>query len=91
MTAAVSVGGRVMARNAALNAAGQLLPLLLALPVLPYVLHTLGTDRFAVLTLAWTVIGYFGFLDLGLGRAATQLVAALLGENRRPEVNRVVW
>ncbi|MGH7447266.1 MAG: oligosaccharide flippase family protein, partial [Longimicrobiales bacterium] len=80
-----------MVRNAALNAAGQLLPLLLILPVLPYVLSTLGTERFAVLTLAWTVIGYFGFLDLGLGRAATQFVAQLLGENRRSEVNRVVW
>lgn len=80
-----------MARNAALNAAGQVLPLLLVLPLLPYVLRTLGTERFAILTLAWTVIGYFGFLDLGLGRAATQLIAALLGQNRRAEINRVVW
>jgi O-antigen/teichoic acid export membrane protein len=91
MTAEVPGSGRVIARNAALNAAGMLLPLLLALPVLPFVLRSLGPDRFAVLALAWTVIGYFGFLDLGLGRAATQLVAGLLGENRRGEVSRVVW
>jgi O-antigen/teichoic acid export membrane protein len=82
---------RVLTRNAALNFGGQLLPLLLAVPVLPYVLRTLGAERFAVLTLAWTVIGYFGFLDLGLGRASTRLVAALLGEGRRHEVSRVVW
>ncbi|MBR9991061.1 MAG: flippase [Gemmatimonadetes bacterium] len=82
---------RLLARNSALNAAGQLAPLLLAIPILPYVLDTLGTERFAVVTLAWTVIGYFGFLDLGLGRAATKFVAGMLGEGRGDEIGRVVW
>lgn len=81
----------MLARNAALNVAGQLLPLLLALPILPYVLHALGAERFAVLALAWTVIGYFGFFDLGLGRAATQHIAGLLGEGRSGDISRVVW
>ena len=91
MSAAVQGSGRQLARNTALNAAGQLLPLVLAVAVLPYVLHGLGTDRFAVLTLAWTIIGYFGFLDLGLGRATTRFVAALLGADRHAGINRVVW
>lgn len=82
---------RLLARNAALNAFGQMLPLLLAIPVLPFVLATLGAERFAVLTLAWTVIGYFGFLDLGLGRAATKFVAGMVGADRRSEVPGVVW
>jgi O-antigen/teichoic acid export membrane protein len=84
-------GGRALARNSALNAAGQLAPLLVAVAVLPYVLGELGPERFAVLTLAWTIIGYFGFLDLGLGRATTQFVAGLLGADRAGGVNRVVW
>ena len=84
-------GSALLARNSALNAAGQLVPLLLAIPILPYVLETLGTERFAVLTLAWTVIGYFGFLDLGLGRAATKFVAGMLGAGRSDEIGRVVW
>lgn len=83
--------GRLLARNAALNTAGQLLPLLLALPILPYVLRTMGPDRFAILTLAWTVIGYFGFLDLGLGRAATKFVAGALGAGRGDDISRIVW
>ncbi|HUF51504.1 MAG TPA: flippase [Longimicrobiales bacterium] len=91
MTSGVHGGSRLLARNSALNAAAQLAPLLLAIPVLPFVLTTLGTERFAVLTLAWTVIGYFGFLDLGLGRAATKFVAGMLGEGRRDEIARVVW
>jgi O-antigen/teichoic acid export membrane protein len=91
VTSGVHGGSRLLVRNSALNAAGQLAPLLLAIPVLPFVLTTLGTERFAVLTLAWTVIGYFGFLDLGLGRAATKLVAGMLGEGSRDEIGRVVW
>lgn len=91
MNTGVHGGSRVLARNSALNAAGQLAPLLLAIPILPYVLTTLGTERFAVLTLAWTVIGYFGFLDLGLGRAATRFVAGMIGDDRGSEIGRVVW
>jgi O-antigen/teichoic acid export membrane protein len=83
--------GRVLARNTAFNAAGQLLPLLLALPVLPFVLGALGAERFALLTLAWTLIGYFGFLDLGLGRAATRYVAGALASGDADEVSRIVW
>lgn len=90
MSAPARTGGRLLARNAALNAAGQMLPLLLAVPILPYVLRELGAERFAVLTLAWTIIGYFGFLDLGLGRATTKFVAGLLGADRGG-VSRVVW
>lgn len=91
MTTGVQGGSRLLARNSALNALGQLAPLLLAIPILPFVLGALGTERFAVLTLAWTVIGYFGFLDLGLGRAATKFVAGMLGEGRHDEIGRVVW
>lgn len=91
MSGATPISGRVLARNTVLNAVGQTIPLLLALPILPYVLRGLGAERFAVLTLAWTVIGYFGFLDLGLGRAATRFIAGLLGAGRRGEVSRVVW
>ena len=91
MRVAVHRSGGLLARNAALNAAGQLLPLLLAVAFLPYVLRELGTERFAVLTLAWTIIGYFGFLDLGLGRATTRFVAVLLGSDRTDGISRVVW
>lgn len=91
MDPAVRTGPTALARNAALNAAGQLAPLLVALPVLPYTLRVLGTERFAVLTVAWTVIGYFGFLDLGLGRATTKHVAGALGANRADTIRRIVW
>lgn len=45
----------------------------------PTLLHTLGTESFGVLSISWTLIGYFILFDLGLGRALTRLVAERLG------------
>ncbi|HEX6132516.1 MAG TPA: oligosaccharide flippase family protein [Longimicrobiales bacterium] len=91
MSAAATPRARLLVRNTVVNAAGQIVPLLVALPLVPFVLRGLGGERFGVLTLAWTVIGYFGFLDLGLGRAATRFVAGLLGAGKPHEIRRVVW
>jgi len=58
---------------------------------MPILIKGLGTDRFGVLTLAWAVIGYASFFDLGLGRALTQLVASKLGAGEEHEVPTLVW
>ncbi|MBA4156501.1 MAG: flippase [Gemmatimonadetes bacterium] len=46
----------------------------------------MGTDRFGVLTLVWVLIGYLSFLDLGVGRALTKLIAERVNTPRRREV-----
>lgn len=46
----------------------------------PQLIENLGQERFGLLALAWGLIGYAGSLDLGLGRALTQMVARLKGE-----------
>jgi O-antigen/teichoic acid export membrane protein len=55
------------------------LPLLVALLAIPPLLHTLGPERFGLLSLAWTLTAMSGLFDLGLGRATTRLVADQLG------------
>lgn len=70
-----STGTRLLARNALLNLAGQLLPLVVALVAMPALVAGLDRDRFGILTLAWTAIGYFAVFDLSLGRALTHAVA----------------
>src|SRR5437773_537734 len=70
--------GRLLIRNSLWNGLGYLIPLLVAIPATPILVHSLGTNRFGVLALAWVVVGYLTFFDLGLGRALTQLLAQRL-------------
>ncbi|MCX7278830.1 MAG: oligosaccharide flippase family protein [Burkholderiales bacterium] len=55
---------------------GDLLPMFGAMMVAPALLRILGAERMGVLSLIWVFVGYFSFLDLGLGRAVTIAVAA---------------
>jgi O-antigen/teichoic acid export membrane protein len=83
--------GRLLARNAVWNLIGSCSPILVAIVCLPVLKTTLGTDRLGIISLAWAIIGYFGFFDLGLSRALTKLVAEKLGAQRLEEIPAMVW
>jgi O-antigen/teichoic acid export membrane protein len=83
--------GRLLARNVVWNLIGTGSPLLVAVFSIPILLHRLGTDRFGVIALAWTLIGYAGLFDLGLGRALTKLVSEKLGNGREQEIPELFW
>lgn len=68
------------------NLAGLSLPLLVAALVIPSLIARLGDERFGLLALAWGLIGYAGALDLGIGRALTQLVAKLAGSGHDSDI-----
>jgi len=68
------------------NLAGLAIPLIVAATTVPALLKVLGSERFGLLALAWGLIGYAGVLDLGLGRALTQVVSSLRGERRVAEI-----
>ena len=82
--------GGLLARNVALNLAGWALPAVAALIAVPLLVRGLGDARFGVLALAWTALGYFSIVDLGMGRAVTHAVAERTGQGRESETGRVV-
>lgn len=71
--------GRRLLRNIGWNLIGAGAPLVAAVFAVPALLNGLGTDRFGVLTIAWSLIGYFSLFDFGLGRAVTKLVSESIG------------
>jgi O-antigen/teichoic acid export membrane protein len=83
--------GKVLARSALWNFAGQALPLIAALVALPILIRGLSIDRFGVLALAWMMIGYSSLFDFGIGRALTKIVAEKLGSGREDEIAAVAW
>lgn len=62
---------------------GTVVPMLAALAAVPWLMHYLGQERLGVLSLVWVVVGYFSFLDMGLGRAVTVAVAAARSGGQR--------
>src|SRR5580704_19169600 len=87
----VRVTGKLLTRNWTFNLLGQALPLLIALPTIPYVIHGMGPERFGILSIAWVLLGYVGFLDLGLSRATTKFVAEYLGRGEARKLPSLVW
>jgi O-antigen/teichoic acid export membrane protein len=81
----------LLARNAVLNIAGQVIPLLAAVATIPYVVRGLGPERFGILSIAWLVLGYFALLDFGLGRAATKFIAECLARREFERLPGLLW
>ena len=44
---------------------------------IPIYLHHVGVARYGVISITWVLLGFFGFLDLGLSRAVTNALAKL--------------
>ena len=82
-------GGSIRA-NTLWNIGGAGIPLIVAVFAIPVTIAGLGTDRFGLLALAWTVIGYFGAFDLGLGVATTKFVAEFQQQGRRDAQRQLI-
>jgi len=83
--------GPLLARNAVWNLAGQIAPMAVGLFAIPKLIHAIGTDKFGVLMIAWMVVGYFSFFDLGLGRAVTNLLSQKLATDSKHELPALIW
>ena len=62
-------------RNAAINIAGNLVPMFAAVLAMPMLLGGLGAARMGIFTLALGLFGFAGIFDLGIGRALTRSIA----------------
>lgn len=67
-----------MRKNIFWNLAGSVLPLLFGAILFPLLISTYGTERFGLLAIAWSLVGYFSLFDMGLSRALTQVVSEKL-------------
>jgi len=68
----------VIKKNIAWNFFGGVLPLLVGVVVFPLIINVYGAERFGLLAIAWSLVGYFSLFDMGLSRALTQTVSEKL-------------
>ena len=60
-------------RNFLYNLTGSVFPLIIAVFTIPRLLDIYGTERFGILLIGWSVVGYFSLFDMGLGQALNHL------------------
>ena len=72
-----------MARHSVLAFSGYAIPLAVAFVAIPFAADALGPARFGLLGLAWALVEYLSFVDLGLGRTTVRFVAHSIGAGGR--------
>ena len=86
-----NIGQSSLVKNSLLNLMGLVLPALVALVAIPICIHTYGNEQFGLLSLAWTFLASFGFLDVGTGISTTKYTAEALRNNQRGRIPTIVW
>lgn len=72
------------------SAIGTIIPLVGAVVSIPSLILAIGDARFGILSLSWVLVGYFGFFDLGIGRALTHLVATRIAAGKNNELPAII-
>jgi O-antigen/teichoic acid export membrane protein len=70
----------LLARNATLSLLTEGWTFLVLVVAMPRLVASLGETSFGLFSLAWVVIGYLTFLDIGVSRAATKYISEHLAE-----------
>ena len=83
------MSGASVRANFIFNLIGPFVRLAVALVTIPIYIRYIGEARYGIISIAWVLLGYFGFLDLGLSRAATNALAKLR-DAPQPERARVL-
>jgi O-antigen/teichoic acid export membrane protein len=91
VSAGGDLNGTVIAKNSIISFIGLALPLVVGFVAIPYVIRSLGTTRFGILSLVWIVFGYFGLFDLGMGRTTTKYIAEALGKGETEKLPFYLW
>lgn len=90
-TPTVVLSKKLISRNVIINVVGYTVPMLFAVVTMPFVIRSLGNDRFGLLSIAWLFLGYFSILDLGMGRATTKFVVEFIDQGLVKETLSLIW
>ncbi|SAL57162.1 lipopolysaccharide biosynthesis related membrane protein [Caballeronia peredens] len=80
-----------MVRNVGINFIGLILPTFVSLATVPAYIRLVGVERYGVISLVWTLIGYFSILDLGMSMAAQHQIARAQASGDVEQRTRVFW
>ncbi|MEW6075717.1 MAG: flippase [Candidatus Omnitrophota bacterium] len=89
-TVTASLSKRLI-RNIVWNFSGQAWMLVLGFFATPYIVRHLSVSLFGVYTLIGVIVGYFSFLQLGLGTAAIKYISEYLALKEEENIRKTFW
>lgn len=84
------VSSALLARNATLNIVTEGWLGLVLLANIPLLVKFLGQESFGLFSLAWVVVGYLAFLDIGVSTATTKFTSEYLARHEQAQIAELV-
>jgi len=81
---------REFIRNSFFNVIGWIWLVILNIASIPYIVHKLGYDAYGILALVLLVLGYFSFLDFGLGDAVIKYFSHYYALKDFNKLNKII-
>lgn len=76
--------------NSLLNFLSQIFAVGISILCVPVILRQLGNEQFGLLSLLWIFLGYFSYLDIGVGQAAVKFLSESVARNERHRASDIV-
>lgn len=80
----------VLIRNVFYNLITHIYFIILAFLATPYIVHKLGTDAYGIFSIIGVIIGYFAFLDLGLGQAVIKYISQYYAKKEEETIGKII-
>jgi O-antigen/teichoic acid export membrane protein len=77
-------------KNTLYNAIGKFWGILVVIFLTPYIVNHLGVERYGMWALLTSLVGYIGFLDLGVGGSYARYIAEYYTQKDYAKVNEVI-
>ncbi len=81
---------RLLARNATLNLVTEGWIFFVLIVAIPKLVSYLGETGFGLFSIAWVVVGYLAFLDIGVSSATTKFISEYLAKCERSELGGLI-
>src|SRR5271163_5348798 len=80
----------LLARNTTLNLVTEGWIFLVLIFAIPKVVLYLGESSFGLFSIAWVVVGYLAFLDIGVSSATTKFTSEYLAKQEGRQIGRLI-
>ena len=80
----------VLFKNSSYNVLSQGLIIILSLWAIPILVHGMGNERFGLLAILWSIVGYFSLLDFGISRATTKFLSEAIAHQDKKHSLKII-